>query len=75
MEQIMKHKALNQLICAALVNGNFRQTLLRDPARALSNGYYGQKFPLSAEEKNLVVGIRAQRLEDFADQVYHWINS
>ncbi len=71
----MQHKALNQLICAAVVNDSFRKTLLRDPAQAISKGYYGQKFTLSIEEQKMVVGIRAQKLEDFAGQVYQWMNS
>jgi hypothetical protein len=71
----MQHKALNQLICAAVVNDGFRKTLLQDPAQAISKGYYGQKFPLSNEEQKLVTGIRAQRLEDFASQVYQWLNT
>jgi 3,4-dihydroxy-2-butanone 4-phosphate synthase len=71
----MKHKALNQLICAALINDSFRQTLLANPAQAVSKGYYGQKFSLSMEEQKMVTGIRAQKLEDFASQVYQWLNA
>jgi hypothetical protein len=70
----MKHKSLNQLLCAATVNARFREVLLRDPARALALGYLDHSFSLTAEERSLVVGIQAQRLEDFAAQVYHWIS-
>jgi hypothetical protein len=70
----MKHKSLNQLLCAATVNARFREALLADPAKAIAAGYFDQTFRLSAEERDLVVGIRATQLEDFAAQVYHWIS-
>ncbi len=70
----MKHKSLNQLLCAAVINGRFRETLLRDPAQALASGYYEHSFSLTAEERDLVMGIRAQKLEDFAEQVHRWIS-
>jgi hypothetical protein len=66
---------LNQLLCAATVNSRFRDVLLRDPARALSTGYYGQSFALTSEEEALVLGIRAHRLEDFAAQVFEWLSA
>lgn len=70
----MKHKGLNQLVCAALVNGRFCETLLHDPARAMAGGYLGHTFSLTSEERDLVLDINAQRLEDFASQVHHWIS-
>ena len=70
----MKHKSLNQLLCAATVNVRFRETLLRDPAKAIAAGYFDHSFALTEEEQDLVIGIQAQRLEDFAAQVYHWIS-
>ncbi len=68
----MKHKSLNQLLCAATVNARFREALLRDPAKAIASGYFDHSFSLTAEEQELLVGIQAQRLEDFAAQVYDW---
>jgi hypothetical protein len=70
----MKHKSLNQLLCAATVNGRFREMLLRDPAQAIATGYFDHTFALTPEERDLVLGIRAQRLEDFAAQVHRWIS-
>jgi len=70
----MKHKALNQLLCAATVNVRFRETLLRDPAQAIATGYFDHTFALTPEERELVIGIQAQQLEDFAAQVYRWIS-
>jgi hypothetical protein len=71
----MKHKSLNQLLCAATVNTRFREALLADPAKAIAAGYFDQTFRLTAEERDLVTGIRAAQLEDFAAQVYHWIST
>jgi hypothetical protein len=70
----MNHKSLNELVCAATVNVRFRETLLRDPAKAIASGYFGHSFALTQEECDLVVGIRAQGLEDFAAQVYHFVS-
>jgi hypothetical protein len=69
----MRHKSLNQLLCAATVNSTFCEMLLRDPDQAIRAGYLDHTFSLTPEERELVVGIRAQRLEDFAAEVYTWI--
>ena len=70
----MKHEGLNQLLCAAVVNNGFRETLLQNPAKALATGYLNHSFSLTSEERDLVVDIQAQRFEDFAAQVYHWLS-
>lgn len=70
----MKHTGLNQLLCAAVVNGRFREALLRDPAQAIAMGYLDQSFSLTSEEQELVIDIQAQQLEDFAAQVHRWIS-
>jgi len=70
----MNHKSLNQLLCAATVNTRFRETLLRDPAKAIAAGYFDHTFALTQEEHDLVVGIRASGLEDFAAQIYNYIS-
>ena len=70
----MNHKSLNQLVCAATINARFRETLLSDPAKAIANGYFGQSFALAQEECDLVLGIRAKGLEDFAAQVYSFVS-
>ena len=70
----MKHKGLNQLLCAAVVNERFGETLLRNPAQAIAAGYCGQSFGLTSEEHDLVIGIQARKLEDFAAKVYGWLS-
>jgi hypothetical protein len=71
----MEHKGLNQLLCAAAINRRFCEMLLHDPAQAVAKGYLEQTFSLTAEERELVTGIRAQYLDDFAAQVYCWIST
>lgn len=71
----MKHKSLNQLLCAAAINRRFCEMLLHDPAQALATGYMSQTFTLTPEEREVVTGIRAEHLADFAAQVYCWISA
>jgi hypothetical protein len=61
--------ALQRLFAAAIVSNQFRTTLLREPERALANGYLGQTFALSDQEKKIIKTIRAENLTDFAQQV------
>jgi hypothetical protein len=70
----MKHKALNQLLCAAVINQTFRQALLQNPVQALDNGYHGQSFAVSSEERALLSKTRATTLEELAAEVYAWIS-
>ena len=70
----MNHRGLNQLLCAAVVNNRFRETLLRNPAQAIATGYLDHNFSLTPEERDLVVDIKAQRFEDFAGQVHNWLS-
>jgi hypothetical protein len=61
--------ALQRLFAAAIVSNQFRTTLLREPEQALANGYLGQTFALSDQEKKIIQTIRAENLTDFAQQV------
>jgi hypothetical protein len=61
---------LNQLLCAAVVNSRFCERLLRNPAQAIATGYLDHNFSLTPEERDLVISIKAQKLEDFAAQVH-----
>lgn len=60
---------LTRLFAAAIVNHQFREKLLNEPHAALINGYPGQIFPLTEEEKTLIISIRAKSLPDLATQV------
>ena len=61
--------ALHRLFAAAVVSDQFRNTLLRAPEEALANGYLGQTFPLTDQEKKIIKTIRADTLTDFAQKV------
>lgn len=61
--------ALHRLFAAAIVSDQFRKTLLRAPEEALANGYLGQTFPLTDQEKKIIKTIRAETLTDFAQKV------
>jgi hypothetical protein len=54
---------------AAVVDQEFRDLLLTDPARALAAGYKDEVFNLSPEEEALVLSIQATSLADFAMQL------
>jgi len=60
---------ISMLLAAAVVNKRFRTLLLTDPQLALSQGYYGETFPLTSRERKLVLSIKAENLSDFARQI------
>ena len=60
---------ISRLLSAAVINKGFRDLLLSDPARALSQGYYGEEFSLEYDQNALVLTIRADSLRDFAKQI------
>jgi hypothetical protein len=71
----VKHKGLYQLLCAATVDSEFRETLLCDAPRAMLGGYLGQTFSLTPEEWALVASIKARKLEDLATQIHRWVST
>lgn len=66
LSQRSPNPAISHLLSAAIVNRRFAQILLNDPARALENGYQGEKFDISDEERAAIVSIRAATLQEFA---------
>lgn len=60
---------ISRVFAAAVVNRQFCSMLLQDPQVALQKGYLGETFPLSKEEQDLIVSIRANSLSDLAKQV------
>ncbi len=63
------HTELSRLLAAAVVNTQFKTLLLDDPEFALENGYLGESFQLTEEERALLVSIRAGTLPDLAKQL------
>lgn len=60
---------LHRLFAAAIVSDQFRETLLRKPEEALANGYLGQTFILTDQERTLIKSIQAETLTDLAQKV------
>lgn len=60
---------LHRLFAAAIVSDQFRETLLSKPEEALTNGYLGQTFLLTDQERMLIKSIRADTLTDLAQKV------
>jgi hypothetical protein len=60
---------LHRLFAAAIVSDQFRETLLREPESAMANGYLGQTFALTDQEKTIIKSVRASTLTDLAQKV------
>jgi hypothetical protein len=60
---------LHRLFAAAIVSDQFCRTLLHKPEEALANGYLGQTFVLTEQERMLLKSIRADTLTDLAQKV------
>ncbi len=61
--------AISHLLSAAVINQNFRETLLSDPDRALAEGFSGFEFNLDDKQRELILSIQARSLQDFAVQL------
>ncbi len=60
---------LSRLMAAAVINQEFCQLLLQDPGLALCNGFQGETFLFTKEERDLILSIRADSLPELADQL------
>ena len=59
----------SRILTAAVVNHNFCDTLLSNPAKAVSYGYSGEKFNFAYSERKRISSIRANSLTEFAAQL------
>jgi len=66
---------LHRLFAAAIVSDQFCETLLSEPEAALANGYLGQTFALTDQEKTIIKSVRASTLTDLAQKVNHALKS
>lgn len=62
----MTHAALSQVLGTALIDDGFRSNLLRNPREALA------PFNLASDEMTVLSRIRANTLEQFAEQLLNW---
>lgn len=63
----MSEHTLNNIMCLALVDGEFRDTLLTDAANALGD------FDLDAEEHDVLTAIKACSVTEFARELHAWM--
>jgi hypothetical protein len=61
-----EHLEICRLLAAATVSPSFCRLLLEDPERAIRAGYREEAFRLTAEERNLILSIGANSLENLA---------
>jgi hypothetical protein len=59
----------SRILSAAVINTKFREMLLSDPVKAISNGYSGEQFDLDREDQNRLATIHATSLAEFAAQL------
>ena len=57
---------ISRIVSAAVVNKHFCSTLLTNPSSAISQGYCGEPFRLSAAQKDRIAMIKESSLEGFA---------
>ena len=75
IDQVSKHanRAVNseisRIVSAAVVNKQFCSKLLANPTSAISQGYCGEPFSLTTEQKDRIGMIRENSLEGFAAQL------
>jgi len=74
-EPAVERSGLYRLFAAAVVSNQFRATLLREPEAALADGYLGQTFALTDQEKTIIKSVRASTLTDLARKVNHALKS
>lgn len=58
-----------RLIHAAVISRRFQAMLLTNPIQSIEDGFCGEKFSFSREEKQLIKLIRASTLADFSNQL------
>ncbi len=69
----MSHIELERLVSAGAVDKQFRELLLSDPLRA-ADGYYSDRFRLTAEEKAVIANLRTSDFQTFVESIARWIS-
>lgn len=64
-----------RLINAAIISRRFKDSLLTNPVQSIEDGYCGEKFAFTLEEKRQIQSIRASSLADFSNQLLQVIES
>ena len=64
----MSDRTLNDIMCLALVDGKFRDSLLADATDAV------EEFDLDPEEQDILKTIKADSVTDFARKLHTWMS-
>jgi hypothetical protein len=66
---------ISKILSAAIINKPFRDLLLNDPGKAIEQGYHGQMFLLTNDEKNWLRSIKAGSICEFAKIIVEGVPS
>lgn len=69
----MNQTDLDRLVCAGVVDEQFRALLVRDPLRTIEEGFYGEVFHLTEEERALLANIQANDFDEFVREIARWV--
>lgn len=63
------HMECGRLIHAAIISRRFLDKLLVNPVQSIEDGYCGEKFAFTREEKQRIKSIHASNLAEFSSQL------
>lgn len=63
------HVECGRLIHAAVINKRFQKMLLTNPVKTIEEGYCGEKFAFTHDEKQRIRMIQADTLAEFSSQL------
>ncbi|CAG0949947.1 hypothetical protein ANRL3_00159 [Anaerolineae bacterium] len=69
----MNQTDLDRLVCAGVVDEQFRALLVRDPLSAVEEGFYGEVFHLTEAERVLIANIHASDFDAFVREIARWV--
>lgn len=62
------NREVDRVFCAAIVSKRFCTELLKDPSKAVAQGFQGEQFNLSQPETRRMQSVQAAELKEFASQ-------
>lgn len=63
---IGRNAEISKILTAAVINKGFRDLLLENPLTAINQGFGGQNFFLTENEKEILGSIKTTSLSDFS---------
>jgi hypothetical protein len=65
---------INRLLAAAVVSRQFCNLLLTNPARAIEEGFAGERFNLSNAEQDFILSLHVSSLKEFGARLHKYIS-